>query len=116
MLEKRSKKLPIISAYLKMDIQTGKQGRNKIDNVSLEKLARLYGVSVDYLLGHSDEIRPKRKGIKIPVLGKVPAGVPFEAIEEILDYEEITPEMAQKGPHFALRIEGNSMEPDITRL
>ena len=39
------------------------------------------------------------------------AGIPIEAVQEILDYEEITPEMAAQGEHFALQVTGNSMEP-----
>ena len=50
-------------------------------------------------------------GIRIPVLGRVQAGIPFEAVEEILDWEEISPEMAATGDYFALRIRGQSMEP-----
>jgi repressor LexA len=34
-----------------------------------------------------------------------------EAVEEVLDYEEITPQMAATGEFFALRIRGQSMEP-----
>jgi repressor LexA len=33
------------------------------------------------------------------------------AVEEILDYEEITPELAATGDFFGLRIKGRSMEP-----
>lgn len=83
-------------------------GRSKIDNVSIKKLSKLFGVSVDYLLNNSD-----RKGILIPVLGQVVAGIPIEAVEDIIDYEEITKEMASQGNYFALRIKGNSMEPRI---
>lgn len=53
----------------------------------------------------------KSKGVRIPVLGNVAAGVPIEAIQEILDYEEITPELAKTGEFFALKIHGASMEP-----
>lgn len=53
------------------------------------------------------------KGIKIPVLGYVVAGIPIEAIQEILDYEEITPELASTGEFFALKVKGASMEPRI---
>ena len=51
------------------------------------------------------------RSVLIPVLGDVQAGIPIEAIEDILDYEEITPEMAATGDHFGLRIRGQSMEP-----
>lgn len=54
-----------------------------------------------------------RKGIKIPVLGRVAAGLPLEAVEEIIGYEEITPELAASGDYFALAIQGDSMAPTI---
>lgn len=53
------------------------------------------------------------KAVKIPVLGDVAAGIPIEAVEEILDYEEIDEELASKGEFFGLRIKGNSMAPRI---
>jgi len=56
----------------------------------------------------------KRTGVKIPVLGTIPAGVPIEAIQEILDYEEISSDMAKKGEYFALKVKGDSMSPIIT--
>ena len=73
-------------------------------------LAKLFDVSIDYLNGSSDINRY----IKIPVLGYVRAGVPMEAIENILDYEEISQEMARRGEYFALSIKGDSMEPKIS--
>lgn len=54
---------------------------------------------------------PHIKGIRIPILGRVVAGIPLEAIEDIEGYEEITPAMAAKGKYFALRVRGKSMEP-----
>lgn len=53
------------------------------------------------------------KAVKIPVLGDVTAGIPIEAVESILDYEEIDEELASKGEFFGLRIKGNSMSPRI---
>ena len=50
-------------------------------------------------------------GKKIPVLGDVAAGIPIEAITDIVDYEEIDAAMASTGEYFGLRIKGNSMEP-----
>lgn len=48
---------------------------------------------------------------KIPVLGDVAAGIPIEAITNIVDYEEIDAAMASTGDFFGLRIKGASMEP-----
>lgn len=55
-----------------------------------------------------------KKGITINVLGRVAAGIPIEAIEDIIDTEEITEEMAKTGEFFGLLIKGDSMEPRIT--
>lgn len=54
------------------------------------------------------------KGVRIPVLGRVVAGIPLEAIEDIEDYEEIPRRMASSGEFFALRVKGHSMEPKLS--
>ena len=49
---------------------------------------------------------------KIPVLGSIPAGIPIEAVEEILDWEEIPPEWVTGGrQYFGLKVKGDSMWP-----
>lgn len=66
------------------------------------------------LSGESDTINfHSRVGVKIPILGEVVAGVPISAIENILGYEEITPEMAATGDFFCLKVKGASMEPKL---
>ena len=52
-----------------------------------------------------------KKGFVINVLGRVAAGIPIEAVEDIIDTEEITEEMAATGTYFGLQIHGDSMEP-----
>lgn len=80
----------------------------------IEKLSVLFGVSPSYLLGISDtQSFNVVKGIRIPILGRVVAGIPLEAIEDIEGWEEITPRMASGGEFFALRIRGSSMEPKL---
>lgn len=85
-------------------------GTREADYETLRRLADYLGVTVDALLGRS-EAHPKRKGRRIPVLGDVAAGIPIEAIEDILDYEDIDEDLARTGEFFALRIKGHSMEP-----
>ena len=51
---------------------------------------------------------------RIPVLGRVAAGIPIEATEDIIDWEEITESMKRDGDYFALKIQGDSMEPKIS--
>ncbi|MBE5937717.1 MAG: helix-turn-helix domain-containing protein [Lachnospiraceae bacterium] len=55
----------------------------------------------------------EKLSVTIPVLGRVAAGVPIEAVENIIDTEEITLEMAKTGEFFGLKIKGDSMEPRI---
>lgn len=55
----------------------------------------------------------QQNGVKINVLGRVAAGIPIEAITDIIDTEEITEEMAATGVFFGLKIKGDSMEPRI---
>lgn len=93
-------------------------GKRQPDYETLLKLSEYFGVSVDYLLGRESVTdsppAPSRPGSKwIPVLGKVAAGTPIEAVEDILDYEEIDAHTASSGEHFALQIKGQSMEPRI---
>ena len=54
-----------------------------------------------------------KNGITINVLGRVAAGIPINAITEIIDTEEISEEMAKTGEYFGLKIRGDSMEPRI---
>lgn len=78
---------------------------------ALKRLCQIFGKTSDFFL----EIESNQsQGIKIPVFGEVAAGVPISAIEDILDYEEITPEMANSGEYFGLVIKGDSMEPRMT--
>lgn len=67
-------------------------------------------VTIDNSL--SKQIHHKR-GITINVLGHVAAGIPIDAIEDIIDTEEITAELAKTGEFFGLKIKGDSMTPII---
>lgn len=80
----------------------------RIDKIEL--MANYFGIEKSDLV---EEMREKSSGFTINVLGRVAAGIPIDAIEEVVDTEEITQEMASKGIFFGLKIKGNSMEPMI---
>ncbi len=52
---------------------------------------------------------PQSKGISIPLLGRIAAGVPVLADENIESYLSFPKEMFSKGEFFALNISGDSM-------
>lgn len=74
------------------------------------RIADFFKVSLGYLLGTDDT---SAAVLRIPVLGSVPAGIPLEAIEDIIDWEELPQSMAAGGKeYFALQVQGDSMYPD----
>ena len=77
---------------------------------AIATMAKIFCVSADVLLGES---RPPTStgGSWVPILGDVAAGIPIEAVTDIVDYEEIDSAMAATGEFFGLRIKGSSMEP-----
>lgn len=88
---------------------------------TLLKLASYFDVSLDYLLCNTP--KPETSSIqglvqlkddrRVPVLGRVPAGVPIQAIEEIDDYVYVDSDLYKSGVLFALKVIGDSMSPDI---
>ena len=85
-------------------------GRTSPDMDVAAEMAQLFDVSLEYLLGISDE-KSAPDPTWINVLGRVAAGIPIEAIEEIIDREQITEDMARCGKYIGLRIHGTSMQP-----
>lgn len=82
----------------------------RIDKI--ERLAHYFGIlKPDLIEEKRSYSTPKKKGVKIPVLGEVAAGVPLDAIEDVIDYEEIREDMAKTGDFFGLKIKGDSMSP-----
>lgn len=88
------------------DIFRGIRIYPRIDTV--EAIERALGINEK---SHS-EVR-KGGGKWIPVYGRIAAGIPIEAIEDIIDYEEISEEMLKHGEYIALQVKGDSMEPKI---
>lgn len=93
------------------------KGIRPIRDDELLAISKCLGVSTDYLLGNSPNKNATQnssgQGVRIPVLGRVVAGIPLDAIEEIIDYEEIPKSMAATGEFFALQVKGDSMLPTL---
>ena len=82
---------------------------------TLNRIANALGIPITALLGDPQigtSRRPKTKK-SIPVLGQIPAGIPIEAIEDVLDYEDLSEREANDSfEYFGLRIKGSSMYPE----
>ena len=91
-------------------------GKRQPNFETAEIIADFFNVNMDNLIRREEiegliDIPAATTGVMIPVLGYVRAGVPMTAVENIIDYEEISKEDAAKGEHFGLVIKGDSMEP-----
>ena len=86
-------------------------GRRQPDLETLKIIAEKLNTSIDQIVGKTPK---KQIGIKIPVFGTVAAGIPINAIEDVIDHEEIPEDLAKLGEHFGLVIKGDSMEPRMT--
>lgn len=94
------------------------KGLVDLQQSKIELFAKALGTTSRDLVGWDNNVGPivngtkqKKTGVTINVLGRVAAGVPIEAIEDIIDTEEISEEMAATGEYFGLQVHGDSMEP-----
>lgn len=95
------------------------KGVREPDFETSELIADFFNVRLDFLLDRKNPfIQPtpyeNKTKFTIPVLGKVTAGIPIDAVEYIVDYEDISEEMAHNGDYFGLQIKGDSMEPKFS--
>lgn len=92
--------------------------RTKPDINIAKTISQKFNISLDVILGNklsnAEPFSYNTSGvIRIPVYGSIPAGIPMEAVEDILGYEEAPAEWSQGGKNFfALKIKGKSMEPE----
>lgn len=91
---------------------------------TLQAIAKATDVPVESLLGSNTPADPApaqppaqkvtRYTYRIPVVGRVAAGQPILAQEEIIDYEYIDERLHRGGDqYFGLIVKGSSMEPTI---
>lgn len=103
------RELKLSTGYI---INTGKRG-SVPSAKRLSLIADYLGVTPAFLMGDVVELSPASNGVMIPLLGRVAAGVPISAVENIIGQEEISRKLAATGELFALKIKGDSMSPFI---
>ena len=114
-----------------MAISSYENGKRMPSRITAEKMADIFKVSVDYLLGRTDDPTPPKKieikdkiNLKenvvafvgrVPILGRVAAGKPIPAIQEALGWMDIPSPYKKLGVDFALVIDGDSMSPRLNK-
>ena len=87
---------------------------------TIKVIADIYNVNPVWLMGYDvpkmqNEVYKNKKNNSALVLvyGTIPAGIPMECIEDVIDTEEISLDMLKGDKqYFGLRVKGHSMEPD----
>lgn len=83
----------------------------RIDKIEL--LANYFGIQKSDLVENHDTLNRNTNSAVVFIYGTIPAGIPMECIEDIIDTEEISADMLKGGKqYFGLRVKGNSMEPE----
>ena len=99
------------------------KGTVDLPQSKIKIFATVFGITPSELMGFDVPMKESSESIQsekyprsegwIPVVGDVAAGLPIEAIEDILDYEQIDVKLLDSADYFGLRIKGKSMEPRI---
>jgi repressor LexA len=86
---------------------------------TLEKIANVLQIQVKCLFDSEAEKEIEIKYtnlipitvnlVPLPVLGKIPAGIPIEASENIIDYVYVPENEIKNGSYFYLQVQGDSM-------
>lgn len=92
--------------FSKSSVTKWREGTTPNDS-TIRRLADFFGVDPSVFTGEQ-----AADSFRIPVLGTIPAGIPLEAIEDVVDWEEIPKAMMNGGKeYFALKVKGDSMWP-----
>lgn len=83
----------------------------RIDKIQL--LANYFNIQKADLVESRNTLAHTSNSAVVFVYGTIPAGIPMECIEDIIDTEEISADILKGGKqYFGLKIKGNSMYPD----
>lgn len=103
----------------KSTIQRYEKGRiEKLKMPVIDAIAAALDADPAWICGKAETVGHYRQSaalqvVRVPVLGLVPAGIPIEAIEDIVDWEEIPAAMCSgERQYFGLRVKGDSMYPE----
>lgn len=103
-------------------------GRVPLPSEVLVKLCDYFGVTADHLLGRdggmvtplfktrtciSSKLMPVENSVGVPLVGRVHAGLPILADENIEEYIPVAANEAVAGEYFYMEVEGDCMEGEF---
>ena len=92
-------------------VSTWERGTAEPRMGAVQKIADKLKISKSEIIDDLNTNISKSAGVLIPILNTVVAGMPIEAYEDIIGYEEISEKLSRTGKFYALKIKGNSMLP-----
>lgn len=106
-----------------IDVRTGKPIAPTLDtvkyiskgmNISIEEILKMLDDQQEFIVNKDISKQNLASNSAIVfVYGTIPAGIPMECIEDIIDTEEIPANMLKGGKqYFGLKVKGNSMYPE----
>lgn len=83
-------------------------------NMGIDDLLNMLNDDQEFILNsNNSKDSIQSNSALVLVYGTIPAGIPMECIEDIIDTEEISADMLRGGKqYFGLKVKGNSMEPE----
>lgn len=87
-------------------------GKTTIPSYRLQIIADALDTTVEYLTDMTDD-KARPSVVKVKIYGTIAAGIPIDAIEDVIDEEEIPAAMANGSEYIGLKVKGDSMEPLI---
>ena len=104
----------------KSKISSYMSGRYKAKQDGIHILSKVLNCDPAWLMGYDVPMERETTSNSLAsnsamvfVYGSIPAGIPMECIEDIIDTEDIPSEMLKGGKqYFGLKVKGNSMEPE----
>ena len=80
--------------------------------MSIDDLLKLLNPDQEFQM-NEEKIKTNSNSAVVFVYGTIPAGIPMECIEDVIDTEEIPVDMIKGGKqYFGLKVKGDSMEPE----
>lgn len=93
-------------------VSTWERGTAEPRMGAIQKISDRLNINKSDIVDEHTDNASSSPSIRIKVLGSVPAGVPLDAIEDIVDWEDIPREWTVGGKEFfALKVKGDSMYP-----